>query len=181
VRTVAAIVALLTLASAPVPQIQVTRIVRGHFDRGSARYQYLPFEVSPGTEAVTISYRYSGDEGSSVIDLGLFEPEPLTLGTSSFRGYSGGAQRTIAVGRHNASPGYRTGPLPGQWHVMLGMYKVAPAGVDVEIEITEAKEDPGSEPAAGPRWYSGGLRLHTTHSDGSIGPAALADAARAVT
>ena len=88
---------------------------------GGPRYQYLPFTVSAEAEAVTISYSYSGDDGSSVIDLGLFEPGPLTLGTASFRGYSGGAQRTITVGRHHASPGYRTGPLPaGTWHVMLG-------------------------------------------------------------
>ena len=196
-RTSAAVVALLTVASAPVPQPQITQVVRGHFDRGGARYQYLPFEVSPGTEAVTISYRVSGDEGSSVVDLGLFEPGPLTLGTSSFRGYSGGAQRTITVGRRDASPGYKTGPLPpGQWHVMLGMYQVAPAGVDVEIEIEEAREERSPEPEeaaqhapsvgprganqqTGPRWYGGGLHLHTTHSDGSLAPAALADAARA--
>ena len=98
-----------------------------------------PFELSPGVESVTISYSYSGDDGSSVIDLGLFEPGPLTLGTPAFRGYSGGAQRTITVGRNTASPGYKAGPLPaGLWHVMLGMYKVAPAGVDVKITITEA-------------------------------------------
>src|SRR5438128_1274509 len=96
---------------------------------GGPRYQYLPFTVSPDTEAVTISYSYSGEDGSSVIDLGLFEPGPLTLGTASFRGYSGGAQRTITVGRRHASPGYKTGALPaGTWHVMLGMYRVAAAG-----------------------------------------------------
>ena len=96
-------------------------MLNGHFKAGGPRYQYLPFELSAGTESVTISYSYTGDDGSSVIDLGLFEPGPLTLGTPAFRGYSGGAQRTITVGRNHASPGYRTGPLPaGQWHVMLG-------------------------------------------------------------
>ena len=200
-KIAATVVALLSLALAwPTAQAPANRVIHRHFDphdRDAGRYQYVPFDVSTGTEAVTISYGYNGNDGANVIDLGLFEPGPLTLGSSSFRGYSGGAQRTITVGRNSASPGYKTGPLPaGQWHVMLGMYKVAPAGVDVEIEIQEAREEPspgpeGTAPHApsagprgpalqtGPRWYSGGLHLHTTHSDGSIGPAALADAARA--
>ncbi len=169
-------------------------MLNGHFKAGGPRYEYLPFELSAGTESVTISYSYTGDDGSSVIDLGLFEPGPLTLGTPAFRGYSGGAQRTITIGRNHASPGYKTGPLPaGQWHVMLGMYKVAPAGVDVEVRISEGKHDSAAETetAAGPKgpallttatrsqWYSGALHLHTTHSDGSIAAAAVSDAARA--
>lgn len=194
-KIAAAVLALLSLAfawpSAQAPQPPATQVVHGHFDRGGARYQYLPIEVSPGTEAITISYRYTGDDGSSVIDLGLFEPGPLTLGSPAFRGYSGGAQRTITVGRHQASPGYKAGPLPsGTWHVMLGIYKVAPAGVDVQITIAEAKDEPATETAArpkepaplptatGPRWYSGALHLHTRHSDGALTPAALAEAAR---
>ena len=191
-RTAGALVALLTLAPAQAPQLQTAVVLNGHFSPGGARYQYLPFEVSAGTESVTISYQYSGDDGSSMIDLGLFEPGPVTLGTPGFRGYSGGSQRTITVGRNNASPGYNTGPIPaGTWHVMLGMYKVAPGGVDAQITITEAREDTGRrtspaevrEPApqtkAEARWFSGALHLHTVHSDGSISPAALADATRA--
>jgi hypothetical protein len=179
-------------------------VLNGHFKAGGPRYEYLPFELSAGTGSVTISYSYTGDDGSSVIDLGLFEPGPLTLGTPAFRGYSGGAQRTITIGRTHASPGYKTGPLPaGKWHVMLGMYKVAPAGVDVQVKITEAREEnagdtvpgpgPGLQTVGGggaarsvgrvlsdpPKWYSGALHLHTTHSDGSIAAAAVSDAARA--
>jgi hypothetical protein len=191
VRIATALVALLTLASATAPQLQTTVVLQGHFMPGGPRYQYLPFTVSAGTEAVTISYSYSGDDGSSVIDLGLFEPGPVTLGTASFRGYSGGAQRTITVGRHRASPGYRTGALPaGTWQVMLGMYKVAPSGVDVQIKITEAKEEdwtpaspaaarePSARAKAEPGWYSGSLHLHTKHSDGTMDPAAVAAMAR---
>jgi hypothetical protein len=170
-----------------------TRVLNGHFKADGPRYQYLPFEVSAGTESLTISYSYSGDDGASVIDLGLFEPGPLTLGTPAFRGYSGGAQRTITVGRNSASPGYRIGPLPaGHWHVMLGMYRVSPAGVDVQVRINEAKEDPAAKTETAvsaraptlptesrPQWYSGALHLHTNHSDGTLTPAAVADLARA--
>ena len=188
----AALVALLTIVYAPVPQARHTAVLNHHFTQGDDRYQYLSFDVSPEAESLTISYSFSGDQGSSVIDLGLFEPGPLTLGTPGFRGYSGGAQPTITVGRRSASPGYRTGALPaGTWHVMLGLYQVAPAGVDVRVIVTESHEEaaesrPGSTgraqtPVAVTRaaWYSGALHLHTTHSDGSLGPAAVAEAAGA--
>ena len=126
------------------PRIQPAAALTLHVTPGGPRYEYVPFDVAAGTEALTISYTYSGDPGSSVIDLGLFEPGPLTFGTTSFRGYSGGAQRTITVGRNHASPGYKTGPLPaGRWHVMLGMYRVAPAGIDVEIRIAEVTRRAG--------------------------------------
>lgn len=198
-RVIAAACALLSLALVrPSPQPQAAPTVHRHFDpqdRESGRYQYVPIDVAAGTEALTISYRYSGDDGTNVIDLGLFEPGSLALGTSSFRGYSGGARRTITVGRTAASPGYRAGPLPsGEWHVLLGLYKVAPGGVNVDIDVTESRE-PGAgdertsravharpdtaPPRTGPLWYSGALHLHTTHSDGSIVPGAVADAAQA--
>lgn len=86
-RIAAALVALLTVAQAPSPHPETARVLTGHFKAGGPRSEYLPFEVSPGTESVTISYSYSGDDGASVIDPGLFEPGPLTLGTPAFRGY----------------------------------------------------------------------------------------------
>src|SRR5262249_41883476 len=157
------------------------RTIHRHFsrdDRVTGRYQYVPVDVSAGVESLTIAYRYSGDKaGDSVIDLGLFEPGPLTPGTASFRGYSGGAGRTITVGRTTASPGYRAGPLPsGTWHVLLGLYKVAAEGVDVDIDVVASRVNQNSgdsaaarpssgssapaPPAAaigGPHWYSGAL------------------------
>lgn len=169
-------------------------------DRETARYQYVPIEVENGIETLIISYRYNADNGASVVDIGLFEPGSLAIGTPGFRGYSGGSQSTIIVGRHFASPAYRSGPLPpGRWHVMLGLYKVGPRGVDVEIDVTQSRasapapasastshsaaaapvEGADTSRRAAPRWFSGGLHFHTTHSDGSIDPAALASAAGA--
>jgi hypothetical protein len=196
VRALVALCAFLSLAvDHPELQPPASRTIRRHYDprdRDAGRYQYVPVDVAAGTEALTISYRYTGKDGSSVVDLGLFEPGSLDLGTLGFRGYSGGAQQTVTVGRRTASPGYRTGALPaGQWHVMLGLYKVAPEGVDVEIDVTESRHEREttvnadstgarasiSQPTVS-RWFSGGLHLHTTHSDGSLGPVALADAAR---
>src|SRR5262249_8438543 len=116
VRGVITACALLFLGAAAQPAEPPARTIQRHFtrhDRVTGRYQYVPVEVSAGVETLTIAYRYSGDkDGDSTVDLGLFEPGPLTLGTASFRGYSGGAQRTITIGRTTASPGYRAGPLP---------------------------------------------------------------------
>ncbi|MCU1383094.1 MAG: secreted protein [Acidobacteria bacterium] len=196
-RIVASLLALLTAAFVQAPPAPPTRVLNSHFPPGGPRYEYLPFDVPAGTESLTISYAFSGDNGSSVIDLGLFEPGPLTLGTPAFRGYSGGSQRSITIARNTASAGYRTGPLPaGQWHVLLGMYKVAPAGVDVQVRIDEGRDEPPPAAAARPNttagragdrsstgraktaWYAGALHLHTLHSDGSLTPGGLADAAR---
>jgi hypothetical protein len=156
-----------------------TETIRRHFtpaDRERGRYQYVPFEVPRGTTEMTIAYRYDAAGGASVIDLGLIEPGPLTLGATKFRGYSGGATRSVTISAARATPGYLAGPIPaGQWHVLLGLYKVAPGGVDVDIDVTLRQD---SEPPAGPRWFSGGLHLHTTHSDGTIDPNALAATAR---
>ena len=196
-RAIAVVCALLPFILVyPSPEVQPVSTILRHFDPGdreSGRYQYVPFNVAAGVEALTISYRYSGDDGTNVVDLGLFEPGSLEIGTAAFRGYSGGAQRTITVGRSSASPGYRTGPLPaGRWHVLLGLYRVAPGGVDVAIDLTQSSESravapsgdktvahpaaPASQPER--RWYSGALHLHTTHSDGALTPAALAATAR---
>ena len=94
-----------------------------------------------------------------------------------------------AVGIDQASPGYWPGPLPaGQWHVALGLYKIAGAGVDVELTL-ETSRDPvaaspptlaarSSEPIRiGPAWYAGVLHTHTVHSDGELTPQQLADKA----
>jgi hypothetical protein len=195
-RLLVAACALLTLVLLrAAPAAQPVQSIQRHFDpadRESGRYQYVPFDVASGTEELTISYRYSGDNGTNVIDLGLFEPGSLEIGTPAFRGYSGGAQRTITVGRNSASPGYSTGPLPpGRWHVLLGLYRVAPGGVDVTVDVARSRESraepaasetaarpaaPGSHPER--RWYSGALHLHTKHSDGALSPAAVAETAR---
>ena len=71
-RTGAAIVAFLTAVAAQDPPAQNPLVLHRHFDSGTARYQYVPFEVSSTAAALTISYSFSGDDGSSVVDLGLY-------------------------------------------------------------------------------------------------------------
>ena len=177
-----------------------SKIVR-HFtpaDQLSNRYQYIPFDVPQGSGTLRVSYRYDGAAGENVIDLGLFEPGPLDLGTRAFRGYSGGSKPSLVISPTETTPGYRPGPLPaGQWHVLLGLYKVGEAGVDVTIDIgieegssaravsglvnRRRSQPPAGGAAAPPRWYKGALHTHTLHSDGTVTPAALMEQFRKAT
>ena len=79
-------------------------------DRVSGRYQYVPFDVPPGTARLQIAYDYDRDNGENVVDLGLFEPGVLDLGTPAFRGYSGGAKKSIDITAESATPGYKRWP-----------------------------------------------------------------------
>jgi hypothetical protein len=172
------------LVAAPSPVVPGARREQHlHFtaqDREVGRYQYVPVTVPAGTTRLTIAYGYDKAGGANVMDLGLFEPGSLDLGTPAFRGWSGGAASEIFVGTSAASPGYWPGPLPaGEWHVLLGLYKVGPAGVDVTLTAeTSAIADPAPVPTlaprptgplrSGPAWFSGGVHLHTRHSDGEF-------------
>lgn len=154
-------------------------------DQVKGRYQYIPFEVPPGTGTLRVMYRYDSANGDNIIDLGLFEPGPLDLGTRAFRGYSGGTKSTVILSPGETTPGYRPGPLAaGKWHVLLGLYKVQTTGVEVTVYI-EAEDGPAARapglnvrrhapPKPGPpRWYLGALHTHTLHSDGSLSAAQL--------
>ena len=149
-------------------------------DRESGRYQYVPFEVPHGTARIAFGYSYDRADGANVVDLGLMEPGPLDLHTKAARGWTGGERKEAFLSAGAATPGYWPGPIPpGRWHVALGLYKVAPAGVAVEVWF-ETTEGPSPKvPAAvpprpaepirrGARWYSGALHVHTVHSDGKL-------------
>src|SRR6476469_9230744 len=85
------------------------REVRLHYtaqDREVGRYQYAPFVVPPETTRLSVAYAYDKAGGANVVDLGLFEPGSLDLGTSAFRGWSGGARPEVTIGTREASPGY---------------------------------------------------------------------------
>jgi hypothetical protein len=159
-------------------------------DREVGRYQYVPVRVAAGTTRLAVAYAYDKAGGANVVDLGLFEPGSLDLGTPAFRGWSGGAASEITVGTSAATPGYWPGPLPeGEWHVLLGLYKVGPAGVDITLTTeTSSVPDPAPVPTlaprptgplrSGPAWFSGGLHLHTRHSDGEFSTAEVCRRAR---
>jgi len=106
---------------------------------GESRYAYVPFTVPAGASRVSVSYEYDRAGGANTIDLGLFDGRFSGRDDDGrgFRGWSGGRRATIFVARHEATPGYIPGELPaGTWHVILGLYRVAPQGVDVSFTFT---------------------------------------------
>ncbi len=119
-----------------------------HINRPGAsdsRYAYIPFDVPPRTVRIGISYQYARANGANTIDIGLFdarstgsEPDPR-----GFRGWSGGRRSEFFISPAAATPGYLPGAMPaGIWRIILGLYQVAPAGVDVSLKIqieTEGK------------------------------------------
>jgi len=180
------------LSSAPPHAAPERRIRHLHYtraDRDAGRYQYVPVTIAAGTTRMSVAYHYDKAGGANAVDLGLFEPGPLSLGTRAFRGWSGGSRDEVVVAVDEATPGYWPGALPaGEWHVALGLYQVAPAGVEVELQIEATSEVRGTSPSLAPRlaepirrgesWYAGDLHVHTLHSDGSVTAAAAARAAR---
>lgn len=184
-----AVLGTLVSAAATPPEKQVFTRHWTTRDQQTGRYQYVPFDVAPGTTSVTVSYRYNRAAGNNVIDFGLFEPGPLALGSPAFRGWSGGARDTVTIAMDGATPGYWPGPLPaGRWHAILGLYEVADTGVDVEIAVETStapavQQSPTLPQRAkeavrpGPAWYAGALHTHTIHSDGALTSQQLADKA----
>ncbi len=174
---------------------------------GGSRYVYVPFEVPRGAARVGVAYDYAREGGANTLDLGVFDSRFGGADTDArgFRGWSGGRRSEFFITRGEATPGYLPGPLhAGTWRIILGLYKVAPAGVDVKVRITvergEAKTDgraperPAAREAerllpregtnwgrrpAGPglQWFAGDLHTHTVHSDGDWTVGQLAEAA----
>jgi hypothetical protein len=115
---------------------------------GASRYVYVPFEVPRGAVRVGVAYDYAREGGANTLDLGVFDSRFGGADTDArgFRGWSGGRRSEFFITRAEATPGYLPGPLPaGTWRIILGLYRVAPAGVDVKVRITtetaEAKTD----------------------------------------
>lgn len=147
-------------------------------------YPLLPFDVPEGVKRITVTYSFDRGGGTdpqdkNEIDLGLFDPRGHEfLNAPGFRGWSGGARRTVFLAADEATPGYLPGPIyPGRWHVLLGLYKIAPAGCTVHVTVTLDEGEQGGAPLPSvawpevvrpsPGWYGGDLHCHTHHSDGT--------------
>jgi hypothetical protein len=160
---------------------------------GDSRYTYIAFTVPTHTTNIKVSYQYDRAGGNNTLDIGLFDAR--SSGTDrdprGFRGWSGGRRSEFFVSRGEATPGYLKGAMaPGTWRIILGLYRVAPAGVDVTFKIsitTEEQIATSLPPRIGSsvivetsngsawsnpvgrqdlRWFRGDLHMHTIHSDG---------------
>lgn len=157
-------------------------------------YAHLPFDMPAEATGLEVEYSYSNQIGSdpllsggNTIDLGVFDARGIDFLTAGFRGWSGSERAGFFIGETDATPGYLPGALiPGRWHVLLGLYKIAPAGCSYRVKITITTE-PGHQtapdlpapagdlPTSPPRapfapWLRGELHCHTWHSDGDASP-----------
>ncbi|MFL6257281.1 MAG: CehA/McbA family metallohydrolase [Pyrinomonadaceae bacterium] len=169
------------------------------FGANGARYVYVPFDVPRGAVRITVSYDYAREGGANTLDLGVFDARSGGHGPSvsarGFRGWSGGRRAEFFISREEATPGYLAGELPaGRWRIVLGLYKVTPAGVDVKFKIvvetgqavtgrrasTLRRSTSPARKVAGSRvrWFAGDLHMHTVHSDGEWTVQGLVSAAR---
>jgi hypothetical protein len=141
----------------------------GHERQGT--YFTLPFTMPPDTEVFSLSYDYERRHESeisleqakfttrqeiNIIDLGLIAPDGSQVGVS------GSDKTEIFVSETRATPGYRPWPLsPGPgWQIIVGAYKVAPAGVSVRYELSFTPKHR--------RLLKGDLHAHTVASDGVL-------------
>lgn len=156
-------------------------------DQAADPYFYLPFEVLEGTSRIDVTLVYPNAD-DCIVDLGCLDPRigpwPSPEG---FRGWSGGARDRFFVATDDATPGYVHGPIPpGRWQVILGLYRIPPAGAPVVVTVTTDAAARPTTPQPGRRspvrsgagWYRGDLHCHTHHSDARGGPELLHAAAR---
>jgi len=160
------------------------RAVRGRWtpqDRAACVWHYVAFEVEHGCPGLRVELAY--DRAAGVLDLGLIDP-------SGWRGWSGGARDHVLIGATSCTPGYLNRGVPaGQWHVVLGLHRVASTGVEFRLGVTAqpaevAPPAPVEVPARPARrvlpsadglsWLAGDLHAHTVHSDGALSVEALA-------
>lgn len=167
----------------------------GRFGFGIYRWAYLPFDVPPGVQRISVATSHDdfsvAGVARNVLDLGIFGPAGYDLGNAAgFRGWSGGARDHFEVSSTYATPGYLAGPIePGVWAVALGPVVLSPWGMvwDVRVTLERGETVAACEPVVAPlspslsgaRWFRGDLHLHTVYSDGERDPDELAAAARA--
>lgn len=173
-----------------------------HFDPEEEKtWKHVPFDIPEGVTQFHISVDYNERiasspwlQGGNTLDIGLFDPQGIESGSPGLRGWSGSVRTEITIDRDWATPPYRSGEVqPGEWNLLLGAYKTADAGIDVDIQITlhTNHEPPEAPPVANiedltravlPKpvesgWYRGDLHMHTIYSDGDSYPHELTQAA----
>jgi predicted metal-dependent phosphoesterase TrpH len=112
-----------------------------------SRYVYVPFDVPSHAARIKISYQYERANGANTIDIGLFDERSTSSDTDpqGFRGWSGGRRSEFFISRDEATPGYLPGEMPaGTWRIILGLYRVVSAGMDVSFKIEIETEGNGS-------------------------------------
>lgn len=129
----------------------------------------------------------------NLVTLSLFEPDGSPRGAA----HRHEPAQVVEVGEDGATPGFVAGPLPpGEWTVAIDVHCVMPSDVggvrytldvaasprgDAAAAVTHVQDSSPTETGSidGPRWLKGDLHVHSDHSDGRWGIAAIVDHARA--
>lgn len=124
-------------------------------------YLTLPFDMPENVERFELAYRYPKDS-RNVVDLGLVDSRGEQVGASASK------RPEIFVSAVDATPGYTPCELrSGKWQIMVGAYKVGPAGIDVEYTLRFVFKSPC--------WLIGETHSHSYASDGILSRQALAE------
>jgi hypothetical protein len=139
-------------------------------------YFTIPFSMPENTEIFSLTYHYERHRQSpsqvengtfisrtemNIIDLGLVTPDGTQVGAS------GSDKLSISISETQATPGYNPCYLtPGEWHIIVGAYKVAEEGVNVRYELAFTSKYL--------RLFKGDLHTHTFGSDGVLSLGELA-------
>ncbi|MDP8909275.1 MAG: CehA/McbA family metallohydrolase [Chloroflexota bacterium] len=178
-------------------------ILTGQFSEEETQtFRHVPFTVPAGLTQIHLRATYNDQIDSSplrfggnTLDIGLFDERGTAAGGDGFRGWSGSSRAEITIGSDWATPPYRAGQIgAGEWHVLLGAYKIGPNGLVYTVEVWFDPDLPDPSPLPlitsvphrdplpaplEPGWYRGDLHLHTIYSDGSGAPAQVSAAAAA--
>ena len=156
-------------------------------DQAANPYFYVPVAIPEGVTRIDVAVAYPKAD-DCIIDLGVLDPRATGFPSQhGFRGWSGGARDHFFVATDDATPGYIPGPMPpGTWTIILGLYKVPPAGIAIDLTITldatprrvVTFPDRPTPVRSGAGWYKGDLHCHTFHSDARGAPELLHAAAR---
>src|SRR5437868_4895747 len=132
-------------------------------------YVEVPFAVPAHTARVTVSFRYTGKEERTTLDIGIQDPQ-------RFRGWSGGNKSSFTISATDATPSYLPGEvLAGTWRLWIGVPNIRPKSVaSYEANAYFAPAGIRTVPESftemplrsGDGWYRGDLHMHTAHSDG---------------
>jgi hypothetical protein len=155
-------------------------------------YGYLPFDLPENVIRIDVAYEYNNKIGSdpeltggNTVDIGIFDPRGIAFMSEGYRGWTGSSRSEFFIALDEATAGYMAGPIQaGQWHIILGFYKVGSMGchyrVKIDFETAEnpqitsfPKRLPLSMEAVSPRasgWYKGDLHCHSCQSDGDSDP-----------
>lgn len=168
----------------------LARTITGSFTKQQeGAYVMVPFDVPAGTTLVRLrlmhdQIQFANPVTKHTLDLGMYEVTSDGFwDTNEFRGWGGSSRLNQCVSAHEATLGFRPGPIAaGEWAAELGIAAVAgphegdPDGkVNWTLEVYLETADQGTPwvptpydetPAnLNPDWYAGDFHVHAEHSN----------------